>query len=625
MLLARAAVTVRSARLVDGFHRPGAERYRRGRRSALGYWLDAYDYEGLTRTLLDPFGRGEPVRTAVHDVRTDAVSTFRRCRSAATTSLIVDGVLVHRDELVPYWDFSLYLHVDLAVSLVRMSAGTTCRSRPPRATPGAHRSTSTPATRCDGRALWCGQHRSRHPSDDTTPLGRLAGMESWPAPLVPRLPGTGLPLRAARHARPGRSARPRPAPTRPDVRLRHHPVRRHPPRPRRHLRRLRPGATGSGATPATTVHYVQNVTDIDDPLLERADRDGEDWIELAMRETALFREDMDGAARCCRRDALRRRGRVDPARSSTTVDELLDAGRGLPTSTTAPATSTSTSRRRPASATSPDLDAATRCWRSSPSAAATPTGRASATRSTRCCGGPPAPGEPSWDRRRSARAGPAGTSSARRSRCDHLGDALRRAGRRQRPGLPAPRDARAAHAEALTGDRPVRPALRARRHGRPRRREDVASPGQPGLRLPAARATASTRWRSGWRCSPTTTAPTGTWTDGPARRGRGAAGPLAARPSRRRRPVRRPRCWPGSASGWPTTSTPPARSRRSTAGPTSALARGGDDADGAAGWSRDTVDALLGVAARAPAHAAVVRPWLGRDPTRRGATASRAG
>jgi L-cysteine:1D-myo-inositol 2-amino-2-deoxy-alpha-D-glucopyranoside ligase len=41
------------------------------------------------------------------------------------------------------------------------------------------------------------------------------------------------------------------------------------------------------------VDYVQNVTDIDDPLLERASRDGEDWIVLGMRETALFREDME--------------------------------------------------------------------------------------------------------------------------------------------------------------------------------------------------------------------------------------------------------------------------------------------------------------------------------------------
>lgn len=41
------------------------------------------------------------------------------------------------------------------------------------------------------------------------------------------------------------------------------------------------------------VNYVQNVTDIDDPLLERAARDQDDWVVLGMRETALFREDME--------------------------------------------------------------------------------------------------------------------------------------------------------------------------------------------------------------------------------------------------------------------------------------------------------------------------------------------
>src|SRR5271166_1507674 len=40
------------------------------------------------------------------------------------------------------------------------------------------------------------------------------------------------------------------------------------------------------------VTYVQNVTDVDDPLIERADRDGEDWRELASREIELFRSDM---------------------------------------------------------------------------------------------------------------------------------------------------------------------------------------------------------------------------------------------------------------------------------------------------------------------------------------------
>jgi L-cysteine:1D-myo-inositol 2-amino-2-deoxy-alpha-D-glucopyranoside ligase len=40
------------------------------------------------------------------------------------------------------------------------------------------------------------------------------------------------------------------------------------------------------------VEYVQNVTDVDDPLLERADKVGADWVELAERETELFRQDM---------------------------------------------------------------------------------------------------------------------------------------------------------------------------------------------------------------------------------------------------------------------------------------------------------------------------------------------
>ncbi len=40
------------------------------------------------------------------------------------------------------------------------------------------------------------------------------------------------------------------------------------------------------------VLYVQNVTDVDDPLLERATKVGIDWRELAERETQLFRDDM---------------------------------------------------------------------------------------------------------------------------------------------------------------------------------------------------------------------------------------------------------------------------------------------------------------------------------------------
>ncbi|WBQ08489.1 cysteine--1-D-myo-inosityl 2-amino-2-deoxy-alpha-D-glucopyranoside ligase [Kribbella sp. CA-293567] len=40
------------------------------------------------------------------------------------------------------------------------------------------------------------------------------------------------------------------------------------------------------------VHYTQNITDVDDPLLERAAATGVDWTELALSEIQLFRDDM---------------------------------------------------------------------------------------------------------------------------------------------------------------------------------------------------------------------------------------------------------------------------------------------------------------------------------------------
>jgi len=40
------------------------------------------------------------------------------------------------------------------------------------------------------------------------------------------------------------------------------------------------------------VKFVQNITDIDDPLLERANRDGVDWRDLAHSQIELFRSDM---------------------------------------------------------------------------------------------------------------------------------------------------------------------------------------------------------------------------------------------------------------------------------------------------------------------------------------------
>jgi L-cysteine:1D-myo-inositol 2-amino-2-deoxy-alpha-D-glucopyranoside ligase len=72
------------------------------------------------------------------------------------------------------------------------------------------------------------------------------------------------------------------------------------------------------------VHYVQNVTDVDDPLLERASQTGEDWSALAEREIELFREDMTALRVLPPADYI---GAVESVPELTEkIQRLLDAG-----------------------------------------------------------------------------------------------------------------------------------------------------------------------------------------------------------------------------------------------------------------------------------------------------------
>ena len=138
-------------------------------------------------------------------------------------------------------------------------------------------------------------------------------MRSWSAPEVPVLPGAGRPLRlydtAAREPRVTGPAGPDPGQARIYV----------------------CGVTPYDATHlghANTyvafdmvqrvwrdagheVHYVQNATDVDDPLLERAERTGVDWRELATAEIDKYRGDMTAL-------------RVIPPREYVAVTEVID-------------------------------------------------------------------------------------------------------------------------------------------------------------------------------------------------------------------------------------------------------------------------------------------------------------
>ena len=92
--------------------------------------------------------------------------------------------------------------------------------------------------------------RSRGPRSSRAPLGSPL-VETWSQPPLPTLPGTGSAAEPPRHGDSHGSAD-RAGSDGAAVRLRHHALRRHAPRPRRHVRRLRPGAAGLAATAATT-------------------------------------------------------------------------------------------------------------------------------------------------------------------------------------------------------------------------------------------------------------------------------------------------------------------------------------------------------------------------------------
>ncbi|WP_223626338.1 uridine kinase [Microbacterium sp. EST19A] len=107
---------------IDGFHHLRAHRYRLGPRSPEGFWLDSYDYEQFRREVIGPFrsGRGTYL-PAGHDVDSDRLLSGPRRDVPRGSILLVDGIFLHRPELVDVWDLSIFLDVPFTESIRRMS------------------------------------------------------------------------------------------------------------------------------------------------------------------------------------------------------------------------------------------------------------------------------------------------------------------------------------------------------------------------------------------------------------------------------------------------------------------------------------------------------------------------
>lgn len=118
-LNARGAKVIRAS--ANGFLNPPRTRHRRGRDSSEGFYRDSFDYGRMCRLLLDPLSPGgnrEYIRE-VYDVRRER--EVRRLPELADDDaiLVLDGIFTHRDELIRYWDYSVWLEVPFEVAIPR--------------------------------------------------------------------------------------------------------------------------------------------------------------------------------------------------------------------------------------------------------------------------------------------------------------------------------------------------------------------------------------------------------------------------------------------------------------------------------------------------------------------------
>jgi uridine kinase len=108
---------------IDGFHLPRRQRYRRGKDSPEGYYLDSFDHQAIRAELLRPLGPGGSLRyrRATFDFRENVPSLTATQIAKSDSILVFDGVFLLRPELIDLWDFRIFLFVDYAEVLRRVA------------------------------------------------------------------------------------------------------------------------------------------------------------------------------------------------------------------------------------------------------------------------------------------------------------------------------------------------------------------------------------------------------------------------------------------------------------------------------------------------------------------------
>jgi uridine kinase len=118
-LLSQGRPVIRAS--VDGFHHPRAIRHRRGRTSPVGYYEDSFDHAATLSCILLPLGPAGDLRfrPAAFDFRTDSPVDRPWQTAAPDAVLVFEGIFLHRPELLPHWDFSVFIEASFDVTVQR--------------------------------------------------------------------------------------------------------------------------------------------------------------------------------------------------------------------------------------------------------------------------------------------------------------------------------------------------------------------------------------------------------------------------------------------------------------------------------------------------------------------------
>ena len=109
---------------IDGFHNPANVRHARGKTSPEGYYFDSFNYDVLIKQLLIPLGPGGSLQysSVVFDYRHDNQIQQEKRQSEKNAILLFDGVFLLRDELIGYWDYTVFVDATFDVTLRRALA-----------------------------------------------------------------------------------------------------------------------------------------------------------------------------------------------------------------------------------------------------------------------------------------------------------------------------------------------------------------------------------------------------------------------------------------------------------------------------------------------------------------------